>query len=98
MQDFIGLDLNVSCLSLGTTQRLMDHDPTVGEAVPLALEHTQRSTRQAPVTSADYTDPRLPAIKCRNGVREGWSEHLMLGCPRQDFYCSTGSNMLLGTW
>jgi hypothetical protein len=37
MQDLIRLDLNVCGLTLCTSQRLMDHDAAVGQAVALAL-------------------------------------------------------------
>ena len=36
VQDLVRLDLNVRLLALGATQRLMDHDARVGQAVALA--------------------------------------------------------------
>lgn len=48
VQDLIGLDLNVSGLTLGTTQGLMDHDAAVGKAVALALGvHTARRAQHS---------------------------------------------------
>lgn len=44
VQDLICLDLNISSLTLCATQRLMDHDATVGQAVALALESVTHDT------------------------------------------------------
>ncbi len=44
VQNFVSLDLDIGGLALGTTQRLMDHDAAVGEAVALALRDDK--TRQ----------------------------------------------------
>jgi hypothetical protein len=35
-EDLLGLNLNISSLSLGTTERLVDHDAGVGQGFPLA--------------------------------------------------------------
>ena len=37
VQDLVGLDLDIRSLTLGTPERLMDHDARVGQAVALAL-------------------------------------------------------------
>jgi hypothetical protein len=46
VQDLVRLDLNVSGLALRSTQRLMDHDAAVGQAVALALKQQQRRRRR----------------------------------------------------
>ena len=42
VQDLVGLDFNIGCLPLGPSQRLMDHDAAVGQAVPLALRQSRQ--------------------------------------------------------
>ena len=39
----VGLDFNVRRLPLGSSQRLVNHYPRVGQGVPLALQHHTRT-------------------------------------------------------
>ena len=41
VEDLISLDLNVCSLALGSSQGLMDHDPGVGQRIPLTLPQLQ---------------------------------------------------------
>ena len=58
LQDLLGLDLDIRCLTLYATQRLVDHHTTMGQSRTLALLtcHEQHSTHRGSHTCADGGD------------------------------------------
>ena len=46
VKDFISLDLNVCCLPLCSSQRLMDHDSGTWQRIPLALQQASSNAQR----------------------------------------------------